>query len=68
MPATIMLKGQVLHLALRFACKVFQFTNDPRSALSQQWLQEADKRWTIKDFCFCGLQGLPKRGVIAGAA
>lgn len=69
MPATIMLKGQVLHLALRFACKVFRFTNDPRSALSQQWLQEADKRRTIKDFFAASrLQRLPKRGVIAVAA
>lgn len=30
MPATIMLKGQVLQHRLRFACKVFQLTNDPR--------------------------------------
>lgn len=31
MPAIIMLKGQVLqHRVLRFACKVFQLTNDPR--------------------------------------
>lgn len=68
MPATIMLKGQVLQLALRFACKVFRFTNDPRSALRQQWLQEADKRRTIKDFCLQPTTTFTKEGVIAVAA
>lgn len=67
MPATIMLKGQVLqHLMLRFACKVFQFANDPRLRSLHNGLKKQINAGQLKIF-FLHLahNNIYQRGVIA---